>query len=69
VKEDNCNKKTFISTYLGVATGYGLKAVGSFPCRGRFFLFPTISKQSLRPILPQTKWVPGRISGVKAAEE
>jgi hypothetical protein len=47
---------------VGIVTGYGLDGLGSYPIRGKVFLFSMMSKPALGPTQPLIQWVLGAIA-------
>jgi hypothetical protein len=47
---------------VGIGTVYGLGGRGSFPSRGRDFLYSTASRSALGPTQPPIHWILGALS-------
>jgi hypothetical protein len=47
---------------VGIVTGYGLDGWGSFPGRGKIFLFYIASRPALGPTQPPIQWILGAVS-------
>jgi hypothetical protein len=59
---------SYCDNFVGIATGYGLESRVRFSAGAKFFLFSTASTPSLGLTQPAVQWVPGLLTGDKAAK-